>query len=479
MRSDRGPEMTNRISEEFLAICNAKHVLGAALTPRHQGLCERNHQVVMNNQLILMQAVTCAHPQEWPSLIPDVEYVQHTAPQGAYGFSAHDMSSAYSIVSESDACLVPFLVPQGLPDSDAVAKLFSNFKSIYGTFTRVNREEASIAALRTVNQNRTVRCFEPGETVFRRMPKGSRLPKHMFPPPNRGPYVVVEQPDNFGLVLKDPTTGSLVDSGRKIPFDQILAGPRRARLQFAEEEENEVRHISKMIEVTRLADGTMSSGFRAGKRLGWGPLVGGCLVAYQTILNGPEQKKLSVGRVLINDRDKPMLVLLPYSGQWSGVKAVHRPYFQTPNGYTATPGPEVAKQSVRYEALVSQVKLMSGGELSHSCARRLSEGGWGLLVEENESLRWLCEIRQDGKERVLMLAQGNGCSFPSLPGTGSSPGGMSTYMGNTLESWTKASGGRRFDLSGTALQYLMFGHRVALMELFSGNLLVGGGCQGS
>ena len=39
VRSDRGPEMVSKINEEFLSICNAKHVLGAALTPRHQGLC--------------------------------------------------------------------------------------------------------------------------------------------------------------------------------------------------------------------------------------------------------------------------------------------------------------------------------------------------------------------------------------------------------------------------------------------------------
>ena len=42
VRSDRGPEMVSKINEEFLAICNARHVLGAALTPRHQGLGEES-----------------------------------------------------------------------------------------------------------------------------------------------------------------------------------------------------------------------------------------------------------------------------------------------------------------------------------------------------------------------------------------------------------------------------------------------------
>ena len=76
VRSDRGPEMTSKINEEFLAICNVRHQLGAALTPRHQGLGERSHQVVTANTLVLMHAVCEAHPQEWPALLPVVEYVQ-------------------------------------------------------------------------------------------------------------------------------------------------------------------------------------------------------------------------------------------------------------------------------------------------------------------------------------------------------------------------------------------------------------------
>ena len=113
VRSDRGPEMVSQVNQEFLAICNARHKLGAALTPRHQGLCERNHQVMMGNQNILMSEICKAHPQEWPALIPVVEYLQHTAPQGAHGFSAHDMCSAYSVLNETDARLAPFRVPSG------------------------------------------------------------------------------------------------------------------------------------------------------------------------------------------------------------------------------------------------------------------------------------------------------------------------------------------------------------------------------
>ena len=137
-------------------------------------MCERNHQVLIANQLVLMHSVCGAHPQEWPALLPVVEFVQHTAPQGPHGFSAHDLSCAYSIVSDTDARLAPFRVPTGLPESDIVAKTIQNFKEICGAFTRVNRAR-SLADITAANRDRTLRWFEPGETVFRRMPLPLKL----------------------------------------------------------------------------------------------------------------------------------------------------------------------------------------------------------------------------------------------------------------------------------------------------------------
>ena len=82
---------------------------------------------MMKNQLILMHEVCDAHPNEWPALVPIVEYLLATAPQGDHGFSAHDLSCAYSIASSTDQQLAPFLVPRGIPESDYVAKMFSQF----------------------------------------------------------------------------------------------------------------------------------------------------------------------------------------------------------------------------------------------------------------------------------------------------------------------------------------------------------------
>ena len=103
-RSDRRPEMVNAVQDEFRAILTAKHVKGAALTPRHQGLNERGHQEVLTNHIILMKQVCDAYPQEWCSLVEALEYLNDTEPQGDF-------------VRDVDRRLAPFLVPVGhVPD---------------------------------------------------------------------------------------------------------------------------------------------------------------------------------------------------------------------------------------------------------------------------------------------------------------------------------------------------------------------------
>ena len=96
----------------------------------------------MAQHLVLMHAVCHAFPQEWPALIPAVEYLYHTAPQGAHGLSAHDMSCGYSIATPVDARLEPFMVPTGLPETDVAVRLFMNFRELYDLFQRVKTEEA-------------------------------------------------------------------------------------------------------------------------------------------------------------------------------------------------------------------------------------------------------------------------------------------------------------------------------------------------
>ena len=52
IRSDRGPEMTNRIIEEFKAICGTFSHKGAPLTPRHQSLLEKYHHLSATHHTI-------------------------------------------------------------------------------------------------------------------------------------------------------------------------------------------------------------------------------------------------------------------------------------------------------------------------------------------------------------------------------------------------------------------------------------------
>ena len=180
-------------------------------------------------------------------MVPVLEYLYHTMPMSATGLSAHDMSCGHALASTREELLRPFEVPVGLPETDIAAKLFSAFRELYGTFQRVKIEEAANRQA-YANTTRHDRVFTPGEIVFRRLPAGARLPKHLFPEPSSGPYEVVSQPTSTSVVLrhwKEGGDGALVDHGARIPLDQILAGPQRRAIAF--ETEDEVRGVSKMI----------------------------------------------------------------------------------------------------------------------------------------------------------------------------------------------------------------------------------------
>ena len=178
-RTDRGPEMVNAVHKELAALCNVRQVTGAALTPRHQGLGERGHQTMMVQLTLLLKAVVNAFPQEWAALLPAVEFLLHTAPQGAHGLSAHDLSCAYGIATTAEARLMPFMVPTGLPETHVAANLFNRFRELYGVFKRATQDAAFKQQLKE-NKLRVDRTFEPGETVFRRLPRPARMPQHLF-----------------------------------------------------------------------------------------------------------------------------------------------------------------------------------------------------------------------------------------------------------------------------------------------------------
>jgi hypothetical protein len=116
---------------------------------------------------------------------------------------------------------------------------------------------------------------------------------------------------------------------------------------------------------------------KAGRKSGWGPLARGAFVAYQTVPQGVKSKQLTVGGVVLNDRESSMVTVQPYRGKWGRVRIIHVPQYQTRNGYCDSPG-KPAHEVIPYAALVLQVELLKGGELMHGSSRSLESGGWGL-----------------------------------------------------------------------------------------------------
>ena len=170
IRCDRGPEMVNMIMEEIMSVMNIRQVTGASLTPRHQGKVERSHQVLMRSHLILMHKITMCFPQECPTLVPALEYLYATTPQGRYGLSAEDISCGYAMAASRELLLLrPFQVPEGVAETDTAQVLFRDFKTLYGIFTSCLREEAKLPEIR-VNENRRARRLSPGDVVFWQIP---------------------------------------------------------------------------------------------------------------------------------------------------------------------------------------------------------------------------------------------------------------------------------------------------------------------
>jgi hypothetical protein len=229
--------------------------------------------------------------------------------------------------------------------------------------------------------------FEQGEVLVRRLPRFARPPKHLLGEASSGPYVVVDQKTLSSVVLKDPATGELVDGGSNIPLDQILAGPRLSKIAFALDEESEVRGWGQMLR-REGAPPPGRVGLRGvGRRKGWAGLTGGAFVAYQSVRNGPRAKELDVGLVIRKLHADERVLLHPYKGVWRQLRVCHYPRYRTEAGDLSTdPSPRQAEETVRYSALVLQVELLRGGELTYGSARTLSDRGWGLRVEVAEQI---------------------------------------------------------------------------------------------
>ena len=117
-------------------------------------------------------------------------------------------------------------------------------------------------------------------------------------------------------------------------------------------------------------------------------------MAYQTVPQGVKSKQLTVGGVVLNDRESSMVTVQPYRGKWGRVRIIHVPQYQTRNGYCDSPG-KPAHEVIPYAALVLQVELLKGGELTHGSSSCLESRGWGLLITNlpSETVRFMKEAR--------------------------------------------------------------------------------------
>ena len=184
----------------------------------------------MHQWLILIHEVCRTFPQYWDELTPYVEFL--LANQiGECGFSPHELETGYALLHEPDVTMLPLQIPRGLPQTDLLVRLFTNFKELAGILNRA-KEGKLEQQMKWANETRHLRRLDEGEIVFRRMPPKARTPKHLLAKPSAGPYRVVGQATLSSAKLIDPNTGQLVDEGADIPLEQILVGPKRSNIKF-------------------------------------------------------------------------------------------------------------------------------------------------------------------------------------------------------------------------------------------------------
>ena len=252
----------------------------------------------------------------------------------------------------------PFMVPRGSAETDAVARLFTNFRELACILNRAKEVQLS-KQLEQVNKHRHIRCLYPGETVFRRMPPKARPGKHLLGEPSTGPYVVVNQSTFNSVRLKDPVTGEWVDKGADIPLEQILTGPRRGALQFETGPGHSIGDMVSGKNVGELPPQVRATGWKPGRRTGWSSVAKGQYVAYQPTA----ARELLVGYVLSNDKEQQILYVQTCQPVWSGMSIKHlREYRMSAaegSEVVTEPTEELVRAAVPYRMVVRVVELLS------------------------------------------------------------------------------------------------------------------------
>ena len=158
-------------------------------------------------------------------------------------------------------------------------------------------------------------------------------------------------------------------------------------------------------------DGGARSGARPGKRAGWGSLAPAAYVAYQTVPAGPEAKKLTIGKVVANDREAQTVLVQPHRARWMSVKIVHEPLFVGPRGQTTLLTGKQALDTVRYEALVKSVSLLRDGEVQAGDSRDLLVRGWSLKLTETVPGEAIAAVVESVRQAPVFLSS---CPLGSL-----------------------------------------------------------------
>ena len=378
--------MKSVIMEELSALLEIQRKFAAPYVPRQQGIVEEGHKEVSITITLLIHSLCHAFPQDWDEMAPVVEYLVTVTPYDN-GLCSRDFECGWSLLGNLERSLLPFTVPNSLPEDPFLIQLihgYSDLKLFFDRFEAAKAEKLDAS----MNASRHPRRIHEGDEVYRRKPSFARPHKGTFPLTSTGPCIVLKKFGEAHVILGDLVSKEKVDRGVPVPMDQIITYPQQKPVTFLREGELEdgshgprpdtepdhnPRSWSQMIKGAPDDQDREDSDLVPG-RTKWANLGPGAHILYRP---GDERKSVRVGRILVNSVDSNQVQVHQFRGEWTGMTVTWTPLFITRDGALTTEILDLpAKISVLYPQIVRSTEIMRSGEICRAAASDLQRRGY-------------------------------------------------------------------------------------------------------
>ena len=360
VRTDRGPEFTNTLMREFLALMGVYQHLGTAYRPCEQGRVERMHREVQRAIGLLVRDIVSCAETEWDTVLPAVEFLVYNTPR-AHGLTPRDLDRQWSAASPLAKDLQAFTVPEAQLTDEFLRKVFLMYRELRLTVVNAQARASAQSAARA-NRFRRPQHVSVGDLVAFRDPRGrSAAGRTPWKKTLTGPCTVVKVEGNR-ITLQGPDGAEYAD----VHLDNIVLLPDDvAQVPLPPLEIGEDAPAAQRPEVPADAD-------RAQKR--FSQLAVGMYIAYHPA--GAPAKQCRVGHITQMLWAETTAVVHRHGARFDGrLRLRFVPLFYDAEGSEGPVGVRPAHEQVPAKNILRRVTLFGRGDLHHADTRALESSG--------------------------------------------------------------------------------------------------------